>query len=465
MKDNNTKTKAKKLTDATVRSLKRQDKTTIHSGDYPGLYLWVLVSGSKSWYYQQRIKGKKYPYRKNLGQYPTVGVQEAINRAKIISQQIYNGTDPREQLKSEVLKMQLGEAIKKYYEDELTTANQYRPSTIKGVKAIFKPWIFRNTYEKDILNRLERVEDIQYKKLSSITPKKVAELHKIVGARSPYVANRLIEYLRLFWNSYIKTEDNPFIHIKKRDKFEETEYLDFLSKEELTRVMGNAVKEDNRSGRLLASHYKDNSLNPVSCLAVAFCLATARRNLSEASSLKWENYKQGEKPRIELKQTKTSKKNKVVSFRLGDEAISLLKLISTDRLNNPDSAFYYPLNDMRNKYIFPSKDYGRKLKDNQKGKTPHLVNPFKTWDRLLKMSGITRHMKLYATRHTFATAFYDATKDIKAGAEALGVTEKTFLKYAKLMDNTVVEGTNKIKFFKDETPTLVEVPKIAKVIE
>ena len=142
MKDNNTKTKAKKLTDATVRSLKRQDKTTIHSGDYPGLYLWVLVSGSKSWYYQQRIKGKKYPYRKNLGQYPTVGVQEVINRAKIISQQIYNGTDPREQLKSEVLKMQLGEAIKKYYEDELTTANQYRPSTIKGVKAIFKPWDF-----------------------------------------------------------------------------------------------------------------------------------------------------------------------------------------------------------------------------------------------------------------------------------------------------------------------------------
>ena len=81
------------------------------------------------------------------------------------------------------------------------------------------------------------------------------------------------------------------------------------------------------------------------------------------------------------------------------------------------------------------------------------------------MSGIDRPMKLYATRHTFATNFYKQTKDIKAGAEALGVTEKTFLKYAKLMDNTVVEGTNKIKFFATEKPTLVEVLKIAKVIE
>ena len=71
----------------------------------------------------------------------------------------------------------------------------------------------------------------------------------------------------------------------------------------------------------------------------------------------------------------------------------------------------------------------------------------------------------YATRHTFATNFYAQTKDIKAGAEALGVTEKTFLKYAKLMSNTVVERTNKIKFFADKKPTLVDVSRVTKVIE
>ena len=52
--------------------------------------------------------------------------------------------------KSDILKMQLGEALKNYYIDELTEANRHRPSTIKNIKAIFKVWIFRNTYDKEI---------------------------------------------------------------------------------------------------------------------------------------------------------------------------------------------------------------------------------------------------------------------------------------------------------------------------
>ena len=62
MKEENTKpkSKAKKLTDAIVRSFNRLDTIQIIPGDFPGLYLWVLKSGTKSWYYQQRIKGKKY---------------------------------------------------------------------------------------------------------------------------------------------------------------------------------------------------------------------------------------------------------------------------------------------------------------------------------------------------------------------------------------------------------------------
>ena len=81
------------------------------------------------------------------------------------------------------------------------------------------------------------------------------------------------------------------------------------------------------------------------------------------------------------------------------------------------------------------------------------------------MSGVERHLKLYATRHTHATQHYAQNKDIKAGAKVLGVSEKTFLKYAKLVDNAEVVGTNKIKFFADEKPTLEVVPKISKVIE
>ena len=219
MKEEIKKSKAKKLTDATVRSLPRLDDLYITPADFPGLYLWVHPSGVKSWYYQQRIKGKKYPYRKSLGKYPSVGINQANSRAKQIALQIYGGTDPRATEKVEVLKEQLGQSIKKYYKDELTEVNQYRPATIKGVKAHFGPWIFRNTYTKDILNRLERAEDIQYKKLSMITNKMVMEFYRVVGARSPIVANRLIEYLRLFWNDFVKADNNPFIVDSKKRVF------------------------------------------------------------------------------------------------------------------------------------------------------------------------------------------------------------------------------------------------------
>ena len=458
------KSKAKNLTDAICRSLPRLDKRYMKQGDYPGLELWVQPGGSKGWYYQYRIKGVKDPLRKKIGSFPTVGVTEAFNRAKKLSKDIYDGVDPRQTEKIEVLKEQLGQSIKRYYKDELTEVNQYRPSSIKMVKAIFGPWIFRNTYTKDILNRLERAEDIQYKKLSMITPKMVKELYHVVGARSPIVANRLIEYLRMYWNDFVKTDDNPFV-METKKKYQENEYLDFLNETELQRVMSNAVKVDERSGRLLESHYKQNRLNPVSCMAVALLLTTGRRTVTEVTSLVWDNYKRIGDKRLEVKQTKTSKKNSILTFKLGDEAVNVLNLISVDRLNNPKSAFYYPVGDERNAYIFPSKDYGRDLGNGKKGTSLHLISANKTWDKLLKMSGVERQMKFYATRHTFATQHYAQNKDIKAGAEALGVTEKTFLKYAKLMDNTVVEGTNKIKFFADKKPTLVEVQKIAKVIE
>jgi len=90
-----------------------------------------MPGGTKSWKYQYRIKGVKDPVRKKIGTYPVIGVVEATARAKKISKDIYDGVDPRATEIVEVLKLQLGEAIRTYYADELTVANQYRPSTIK----------------------------------------------------------------------------------------------------------------------------------------------------------------------------------------------------------------------------------------------------------------------------------------------------------------------------------------------
>lgn len=448
------KSKAKNLTDAICRDLNRLDKAYFKPGDYPGLQFWVTPGGTKTWRLQYKVKNRKYQQRKHLGNYPTISVVEAIRRAKELSIKIYNGEDPKEQQKIEVLNLQLGEALRSYFNEELTTINQYSINSIKGIKATIGPWVFRNTYDKDILSLLTKVEDIQYKKLSSITPKMFKNLYLATSSKSPIMANRLQEYLRKFWNDYINTGDNPFI-LKKKFKNPEKVYLDFLDKIELPRVMNTLVQVDLRSSRLNLDYYKRRSLKPVSCLLLAFLLTTGRR-LEEARSLTWAQFKQGEQPRIQLLKTKTSKKNQRLIFKLGDEATNILKLIERDRLNNPTSPFYFEINDPRNNYIFPSKDYGRKL---AKGtcKTLFVLRPNKTLDSVLKYAGIGRHMKIHSTRHSFATNFWEQTKDIKALAEALGTTEAQASKYAKLFGEKMVEGINKIKFFDDEKPILKQV--------
>jgi integrase len=448
-----TMTKTKKLTDAICRDLPRLDNRYYKPGDYPGLEFWVLPTGKKTWKFQYRVKGKRFPFRKKLGNYPAVGVVEANKKARQIATQIFNGVDPREEQKSDVLKMQLGEAIRQYYLNDLTTVNQHRPNTIKNIKAIFGPWIFRNTFDKNILSLLGRVEDIQYKKLSSITPKMFKELFQLCGSRSPIVANRLQNYLRKFWNDFVKDAENPFI-LKKKFMNQENVYLDFLDPTELKRVMKVLIQIDNRTGRLDMNYYKKNILNPVSCCLIAFLLATGRRT-DEAASLTWDRFLQGDNPRIKLIESKTSKKNNKLIFNIGDEAKTTLQLIQNDRLNNNQSKFYFPIDDPRNKQIFPSKDYGRKLK-NGVCKTLYVKKVETTWNKVLKLGGVERHMKVYATRHTFATNFYRVTRDIKALAEALGTTEQIALKYAKLVGNTVVEGINKIEFFENNNKTVLK---------
>ena len=42
------------------------------------------------------------------------------------------------------MNMQLGEALKIYYQNDLTETNQHETNTIKSVKATFAPWVFRD---------------------------------------------------------------------------------------------------------------------------------------------------------------------------------------------------------------------------------------------------------------------------------------------------------------------------------
>ena len=206
-------------------------------------------------------------------------------------------------------------------------------------------------------------------------------------------------------------------------------------------------QKDLKTGRFLQSHYTKHKLSLVACALIAYQLYSSRRTRSEASKLKWDQVIFGEEPIIRLEKTKTSKRNNILEFAMGDEELEVIRTIQKDRTNNSKSKFYYPPEDKRFDYVFPSAAY-----DGKKRKTPYLVDVDKTWKKVLGLAGIKRHLKHYALRHTHATQLLRSTGNLKLVADTLGITIKQASKYAKTMHSDVIEGKNKA-FKKDSEPT------------
>ena len=434
------------LTPGLCRDLKSKDKQYfVYDLNCPGLWLRIYPSGFKTWYYHYRPKGRPTTSIK-LGRLEMLNPSQARIRAKEIQADIVRGNDPLERRKKWEVQLTFGEELKLWFKNSLTVP-RFAKSTIKTIKGSLGVWIFHNTHDPEVRKKLNVLEDLKHKKLSLITKKHIKKLHGVISEKSPYMANRVVAYLKMFFNHVLdKDQDNPCKIPSEGFLNEEKEYLDFLNETELEAVINKAFKKDERNGRLLASHYKQRNLSPVSCCLIAFALGTGRRTRSEASNVQ-KNYLHmtGKKPRLVLPKTKTSRKQKdpKLSFGLGSFAVDVINTIKKENLF-ADSAFYFP-NDERNKYLFPSKDFGRITGPNAKpGKTPYVVDVRRTWDKLLKMVGITRHLKVYATRHSVASAVLDKTGNLKIVAETLGTSVKTAAKYSKLKDDTVVETLDKI---------------------
>ena len=220
-----------KLTDAYINKLNHLDKDQFFKMDnVQGLVLRVYKypSKNKTWYYQYKPKNK-HSVRIKIGSYGELGIQKAIKRAQKISNDIFEGKDPhqtRERFKGELT---LGEQLKDSYKSILTNT-RYSPSTIQGIKSILGTYIFRKTKNPNIRILFNQLDNIQHLKVSSITNNMMRNFHQVIGSRTPTQANRFIEYLRMFFNIWIErgiTNNQP-CKIKRRDKFEEKEYLDFL---------------------------------------------------------------------------------------------------------------------------------------------------------------------------------------------------------------------------------------------
>ena len=434
-----------------ANSLRPKDKRYFVSDKLPGLCLKVETSGFKSWVYYYRAKGRS-ARNMTIGSYETISPAKAREVVKSLSKEILLGKDPleeRDKLKTEPT---LKEALDNYLANSLTVSNGYKRSTINAVRNIFKNWIFRKSNNPDVRKRYDNLIDLRHKKISSITPENIKALHKHIGGSSPIVANRLFQYLRLAFNSFLKNKKNPCC-LKKRDLHEEHEYDAFLDKSEFERVLNVAFKVDNRNGLLMRSHYKDNQLNPVSSVLIAFRLMTGRRTNSEASSLAWSMVRPD---RIILRETKTSKKNKMLTFYLADKAKDILQVIRREKLqkyrfgNNADdkdwfrNRWVFEHHDKRAEYVFPSRDFGRKIANKKVGSKPYTVDVRATWKQILRLAGVNRYLKPYATRHSLATYILNNGGNINQVMKVLGVTMATAMRYAKIVPGSEIDVLNQI---------------------
>jgi integrase len=435
-----------KLTDAFIKNINHQDRDQFFSMQgTEGLTLVVYKypSKSKTWFYQYRPRGKN-PVRLKVGTYEELGITKAVSRAKKISNEIFSGKDPYAARQSFKGENTLGEQIKESYKT-VFTATRYRPSTITAIKNIFGIYIFRRTLNTNIREVFNQLDNIQHIKISSITNNQIVKFHQILGARTPRLANMFVEYLRMVFNIWISrgiTNNQPCL-IKKEDKFEEKEYLDFLREDELDRVRSIIINKDLKTGRFLESHYKKYKLSVVACALIAYQIFSSRRTRSEASPMQWTMINDGLVPTLKLIRTKTSKKNQKTDFGMGEDELDVIRTIKKDRLNNPKSKFYYPPEDPRFDFVFPSAAYGRDLGHGRKAKSLFLTDVDKTWKKVLLLAGIKRNLKHYATRHTHATQLLRATGNLKLVADTLGITIKQASKYAKTQHEDVIEGKNK----------------------
>jgi integrase len=452
-----------RLSDGYISKLNKLDKRYfIKDSEVPGLWLKVETSGAKAFVYSYRPKGKT-PRRIFLGTIQVLTVAKARRRVKELQKEIFDGKDPIEKRDQYKQELTLGESLKNWMDNSLTVSNSYRRSTIKAIKNTFKVWIYKQSNQPSVRSRYVGLPELKNKKISAITKEDIKKLHKQIGGDSPIQANRIVAYLKIFFNSILKEGQVNPCRIKKRDLYEEVEYKEYLSDTEFGRVLDFAFKKDDRSGRLLKSHYKEHKLNPVSCCLIAFQLCTGRRTRNEASNLMWSMVRDD---RIVLSQTKTSKHKTPTTFYLSDAAKDILTVIKKERLvkyePGPDgkdwfrNRFSFDLSDLRTKYVFPSRDFGRKIAGGLICKKPYQEDVRATWKKLLSLCGVDRHLKHYATRHTLATYILNNGGNINQVMKVLGVSMNTAMTYAKLVPGSELQILNKIGEKKQKLP-LVQV--------
>ena len=425
----------RKLTENFIESLEGKEKAQIFNDEVPGLKVMVQSildkkgnrrnikpnEVSKGFYYSWRPKGSK-PKRLFLGSTKELSRAAALRRVNEIKSKIFSGHDPVLIKQSLQKELDLGALIKEFYQNRLNKNHGYKPKTIKHVKDSFRVWIFQQTTDKKCRDCF--TYDIQYKKISKVTKEAIKNVHNAIGSKAPYVANRVIQYLKIVFNyaiekGYLKKE-NP-CKIKRKEMFQEKENHTVLTKGQAQQVIDLCFVTDNRNEKPLLNldHYKRHDLNIIACTGIAFALLTGKRQLSEGFALQWKQVNEATKT-LSYLDSKVGQK----TYKFSNDCLQLLQTIRRSRFLE-----CYNFNDERREYVFPSPK-----KDSQQKYFTGFQN---TWKKVLRILNIP-YMPLKQCRHTFGTLLLSSSKNISVVQKALGHTNsRTTMKYARILDADV----------------------------
>ncbi|EKO3610625.1 integrase arm-type DNA-binding domain-containing protein [Vibrio metschnikovii] len=193
-----------KLTDAGIKRLTTPEKTKdVYDSEVAGLVLRLQPTGTRSWSYTYRLKGKAK--RLTIGKYPAVGLKLAREQGRQIRAELDRGGDPVEDRKA-------AEREKQTYSFE-ACANKF-------VEIYCKPnlrsW-------KTIERTLERfaIPEWRGKAAKDIKRRDVVELIDKVASKTPGQSNHLRAYLSKMYVWLIEreiVETNPVLGVTKRHK-------------------------------------------------------------------------------------------------------------------------------------------------------------------------------------------------------------------------------------------------------
>ncbi len=304
-----------------------------------GLRLAVSGTGTKSFQFQRWSTEKQRPVIITLGKWPDFPLHTAREKANALKQEVNVGNDPQSEKRQKRETMTVA-AILDLYLTEHSIPHK------------------RSATDDQAKIRLHLKPTFGTRRVDEVTPESVRSWHtKLTKTMTPAAANRHLALLRSVYNTMLPDLPNP---CRTTKMFKEYSRDRFLQPEELERFF-QAVEEERQEGNPDIADY----------LLLSIFIGARRSNVL---AMQWKDIDLiREQWRISGEE---SKNKSIMLVPLVGEVLEILNR----RRQMASSVF-----------VFPSS-----------GKTGHLTEPYKGWQRVVERAGI-EDVRLHDLRRTMGS--------------------------------------------------------------